>query len=42
MKINNMLLEVIANKLYENIKNETNKSLDLYVQLDAAFVRYKK
>ncbi len=37
-----MLLEVIVNKLYENIKNESNKSLDFYVQLAAAFVRHKK
>ena len=32
-------IRVIANSLYENIKAESDKSLDLYKQLDAAFVR---
>ncbi len=32
-------IRVIANSLYENIKTESEKSLDLYKQLDEAFVR---
>lgn len=32
-------IRVIANSLYENIKNESAKSLDLYKQLDQAFVK---
>lgn len=32
-------IRVIANSLYENIKNELGKSLDLYKLLDEAFVR---
>ena len=31
-------VRVIAGYLYENIKNETSKSLELYKQLDEAFV----
>ena len=31
-------IRVIANSLYENTKNELDKSLDLYKQLDKAFV----
>jgi len=31
-------IRVIANSLYENIKSESNKSLELYKQLDEAFV----
>ena len=31
-------ISVIANSLYENTKNELNKSLELYKQLDKAFV----
>ena len=31
-------IRVIANSLYENIKTESEKSLDLYRQLDKAFV----
>lgn len=32
-------IRVIASSLYENIKIESDKSLDLYKQLDEAFVR---
>ncbi len=32
-------IRVIANSLYENTKNELEKSLDLYKQLDKAFVQ---
>lgn len=32
-------IRVIPNSLYENIKNESAKSLDLYKQLDQAFVK---
>lgn len=32
-------IRVIANSLYENIKSELNKSLDLYKELDKAFIR---
>lgn len=32
-------IRVIANSLYENIKLESEKSLSLYKQLDAAFVK---
>lgn len=32
-------IRVIANSLYENIKTESEKSLDLYKQLDEAFVK---
>lgn len=32
-------IRVIANSLYENIKSESSKSLDLYKQLDQAFVK---
>lgn len=32
-------IRVIANSLYENIKAESDKSLDLYKQLDEAFVK---
>ncbi|GAB1623534.1 hypothetical protein AAOGI_35840 [Agarivorans albus] len=32
-------IRVIANSLYENIKAESDKSLDLYRQLDEAFVK---
>ncbi|GAA5314980.1 MAG: hypothetical protein AseanaTS_01840 [Candidatus Pelagadaptatus aseana] len=32
-------IRVIANSLYENIKTESDKSLDLYKQLDKAFVQ---
>lgn len=32
-------IRVIANSLYENIKMESDKSLDLYKQLDQAFVK---
>lgn len=32
-------IRVIANSLYENIKTESEKSLDLYKQLDEAFVQ---
>jgi hypothetical protein len=31
-------IRVIANSLYENIKTESEKSLELYKQLDSAFV----
>ena len=33
-------IRVIANSLYENIKNESSKSLELYKQLDEAFVEH--
>jgi hypothetical protein len=33
-------IRVIANSLYENIKSESQKSLELYKQLDAAFVKH--
>jgi len=33
-------IRVIANSLYENIKNESSKSLELYKQLDEAFVQH--
>ena len=33
-------IRVIANSLYENIKSESSKSLDLYKQLDEAFVEH--
>ena len=32
-------IRVIASSLYENIKTESEKSLDLYKQLDEAFVQ---
>lgn len=32
-------IRVIANSLYENIKTESEKSLNLYKQLDEAFVK---
>jgi hypothetical protein len=32
-------IRVIAHSLYENIKSESDKSLDLYKQLDKAFVQ---
>jgi len=32
-------IRVIASSLYENIKTESDKSLDLYKQLDEAFVK---
>jgi len=32
-------IRVIANALYENIKQESERSLGLYKQLDEAFVR---
>jgi hypothetical protein len=32
-------IRVIANTLYENIKNESNKSLSLYKELDEVFVK---
>ena len=32
-------IRVIANSLYENIKNESNKSLSLYKELDEVFVK---
>ena len=32
-------IRVIVNSLYENIKNELEKSIDLYKQLDEAFVQ---
>lgn len=32
-------IRVIANSLYENIKSESEKSLELYKQLDEAFVK---
>jgi hypothetical protein len=32
-------IRVIAHSLYENIKSESDKSLDLYKQLDKAFVK---
>jgi hypothetical protein len=32
-------IRVIANTLYENIKNELNQSLDMYKMLDEAFVQ---
>ncbi len=35
-------IRVIANSLYENIKNESNKSLELYKQLHEAFVKSNK
>jgi len=35
-------IRVIANSLYENIKSESSKSLELYKQLDEAFVEHKK
>jgi len=35
-------IRVIANSLYENIKSESNKSLELYKQLDEAFVEHDK
>jgi len=34
-------IRVIANSLYENIKSESNKSLELYKQLDEAFVEHE-
>lgn len=34
-------IRVIANSLYENTKNELDKSLELYKQLDKAFVNKK-
>ena len=34
-------IRVIANSLYENIKSESNKSLELYKQLDEAFVQHR-
>jgi len=37
----NHAIRVIANSLYENIKSESNKSLELYKQLDEAFVLHK-
>lgn len=33
-------IRVIANSLYENIKSESTKSLELYKQLDEAFVQH--
>ncbi len=33
-------IRVIANSLYENIKSESSKSLELYKQLDEAFVEH--
>jgi hypothetical protein len=33
-------IRVIANSLYENIKSESNKSLELYKELDKAFVEH--
>ena len=35
-------IRVIANSLYENIKSESSKSLELYKQLDEAFVQHVK
>jgi hypothetical protein len=35
-------IRVIANSLYENIKGESNKSLEMYKQLDEAFVHQNK
>ena len=35
-------IRVIANSLYENIKNESSKSLELYKQLDEAFLDKNK
>ena len=32
-------IRVIANSLYENIKIESEKSLNMYKQLDEAFVK---
>jgi hypothetical protein len=32
-------IRVIANSLYENIKSESSKSLEMYKQLDQAFVK---
>ena len=32
-------IRVIANTLYENIKNELNQSLNMYKMLDEAFVQ---
>ena len=32
-------IRVIANSLYENIKSESSKSLEMYKQLDEVFVR---
>jgi hypothetical protein len=33
-------IRVIANSLYENIKSESSKSLELYKQLDEAFIQH--
>ncbi len=38
-KEENHAIRVIANSLYENTKSELDKSLDLYKQLDKAFVQ---
>lgn len=35
-------IRVIANSLYENIKSESGKSLELYKQLDKAFVQHEE
>ncbi len=34
-------IRVIANTLYENIKNENEKALTIYQELDKAFVKGK-